>query len=81
MPKIHYETLAEYASESNPDRTYKVKRDPNGTISCSCPAWRFKKLDNDRHCWHTQAVSAMTPEQIQKSQRDAVLAALALDRR
>jgi hypothetical protein len=29
-------------SESTPNKEYKVSQKPDGSFSCSCPAWKFK---------------------------------------
>lgn len=52
-----YSLLAEFPSESNPDKTYKVSHDnSNGIYTCSCPRWIFKRENlPDGHCKHIKA--------------------------
>lgn len=38
------------ASESNPDRTYKITVGSNGAPYCSCPAWSFH-IKPDKRGW------------------------------
>ena len=45
-----YTVVARFPSSSS-DKEYIVKRDENGELSCSCPAWVFKK-QGARTCKH-----------------------------
>lgn len=50
--------VARYPSSSS-SRVYVVKQDQeNGNLSCDCPAWRFKKPNQERCCKHTLGFSA-----------------------
>ena len=42
----------EVQSLTDPDKTYIVARKNDGTIGCSCPAWKFHKAPkiNCKHC-------------------------------
>jgi hypothetical protein len=48
-----YQPVAEYPSASNPGRVYTVSVDEEGNLSCTCPAWVFKKGDV-RTCKHVE---------------------------
>ena len=48
------DVLATYRSKSNPDRRYYINKAKDGSVYCSCPAWRFQhKPAKDRTCKHT----------------------------
>lgn len=49
-----YTEVAQFPS-SNYSKTYTVKRDEEGALSCDCPAWTFKK-QAARTCKHVQQV-------------------------
>lgn len=49
--------VAQFPSSSS-SKTYTVKQDPAGNLSCDCPAWRFKKPNQERVCKHIQQVAA-----------------------
>ena len=49
-----YTEVAQFPSSSS-GKVYTVKRDENGELSCSCPAWVFKK-QGARTCKHIQQV-------------------------
>lgn len=49
----NYNPVATYPSSSNPGKVYTVSVDEQGNLSCSCPAWVFKKQDV-RTCKHVQ---------------------------
>lgn len=55
MDKV-YSEVARFPSSSSA-KVYVVKADQDGSLSCDCPAWRFKKPDQERHCKHTEAVA------------------------
>lgn len=48
--------VARFKSSSNPNKVYEVLQYPSGALSCSCPAWTFKKEGQDRSCKHTKVV-------------------------
>lgn len=48
-----YQPVAEYPSASSPGKVYTVSVDEEGNLSCSCPAWVFKKGDV-RTCKHVE---------------------------
>ena len=57
-----YRELGRFPSGSSAGKFYVVKEDPEGNVSCDCPAWRFKKPNQGRSCKHTQALaSGKTP--------------------
>lgn len=47
-----------YRSKSNPNRWYEVRLNPDGSLSCNCPAWVFKKKGKPRTCRHVEDVHA-----------------------
>ena len=49
----NYKSVATYPSKSNPAKSYTVKVDENGELSCNCPAWTFKK-GTARTCLHVE---------------------------
>ena len=49
-----YTVVARFPSSSS-DKEYVVSRDENGELSCSCPAWVFKK-QGSRTCKHLKLV-------------------------
>lgn len=51
-----YREVARFPSKSNPSKEYTVSVDENGDLSCTCPAWRFKKGDK-RACKHVVEVA------------------------
>ena len=49
-----YIQVGEVASRSS-DRTYAIKEDLQGNLSCGCMSWRFqKKPVEERSCKHTE---------------------------
>jgi len=50
-----YQIVAEFESESEPNRKYTVKVDEMGNLSCNCPAWIYK-AGGVRHCKHIEMV-------------------------
>jgi len=54
MSKV-YNPVATFPSSSNPTKTYTVSEDEQGDLSCTCPAWVFKK-GGARTCKHVQEV-------------------------
>lgn len=49
--------VARYPSSSS-SKVYVVKQDEDGNLSCDCPAWRFKKPNQERSCKHTKEFAA-----------------------
>ena len=41
--------------------TYEVVRQSDGSLTCNCPGWVFKKKDAIRECKHTRLVQAGNP--------------------
>ena len=54
---MEYTEVAQFPSSSS-SKIYTIKRDENGELSCTCPAWRFKKGDKPRSCKHVGQVAA-----------------------
>jgi len=51
----------EFRSKSNPDRKpYVVKVYDDGTMSCDCRGWTFKKVGKPRGCTHTKQVAMLS---------------------
>lgn len=68
-----YRELARFPSGSSAGKLYVVKEDQEGNVSCDCPAWRFKKPNQERSCKHTQAVaSGKSPPAAPASQPEEV---------
>lgn len=66
--------VARFPSASS-SKVYTVKEDPDGNLSCDCPAWRFKKPNQERACKHVQEVTAgnipaVTPPQVDTPDED-----------
>lgn len=51
-----YREVARFPSGSAAGKFYVVK-EGQGDLSCDCPAWRFKKPNQERSCKHTEAVA------------------------
>lgn len=47
-----------FQSDSNPNKQYQTLQYVNGTTSCECPGWKFKRPGNQRLCKHTRWVDA-----------------------
>jgi len=41
--------------------TYEVVRQPDGSLTCNCPGWVYKKKDAIRECKHTRLVEGGNP--------------------
>ena len=54
-PKKVYRTVKTFPSKSDPSKTYTVKQDEEGKLSCSCPQWIFKR-GGVRSCAHIRIV-------------------------
>jgi len=50
-----YNFLLDIPSESKPDKTYSIKMDEQGNLTCPCPIWVFNRRGN-RTCKHTDIV-------------------------
>ena len=54
-------TLFVFASDSSPGKTYQTLLYVDGTTSCECPGWKFKRKttgNGDRTCKHTRFIDA-----------------------
>ena len=51
----NYRSVRDFPSKSNPSKSYTVSIDEDGELSCTCPAWTFKK-GSQRTCRHVQEV-------------------------
>ena len=60
-----YTAVAEFPSKSNPAKAHTVSRDEVGELSCSCPAWKFKKGNKPRTCKHVKAYESGFGERIE----------------
>jgi hypothetical protein len=58
MTEKVYKEIARFPSSSSAGKFYVVKADQEGNLSCDCPAWRFKKPNQERSCKHTEAAAA-----------------------
>lgn len=47
--------VARVPSRTDPSRTYTVRRNPSGELTCECQGWMFRG-----YCWHTEAVKELT---------------------
>lgn len=50
-----YVIVANVPSRSDPSKTYTVRRNPSGELTCECPGYIFR-----RECWHIEAVKDLT---------------------
>jgi hypothetical protein len=44
--------LADWPSDTNPDKTYKIEQDDAGLISCTCLNWLTKRRFKGEDCKH-----------------------------
>ncbi len=51
----NYRSVRDFPSKSNPSKSYTVSVDEVGELSCTCPAWTFKK-GAQRTCKHVEEV-------------------------
>ena len=51
-----------FASNSNPSKTYETILYEDGTTSCNCRGWTFKKDGQERTCTHTRKVESGTAD-------------------
>jgi len=49
-----YRLVAIFESSSSPDSWYRLLENTTGDLSCDCPAWIFKRGDEERNCPHTR---------------------------
>lgn len=56
MANKEYRLVATFPSRSKPGKTYDVKEDEAGNLSCDCPAWIYK-ANGTRTCRHVEEVS------------------------
>ena len=62
MPAHPYEVLIVVKSESNPDKTYEIRKShQDGKTYCTCPGWIFKARKGDGICKHIKAYQASNP--------------------
>jgi hypothetical protein len=47
-----------FSSDSDPDKTYQTQLYADGTTSCDCRGWTFKRGTGPRSCKHTRFVEA-----------------------
>lgn len=50
-----YKLVANVPSKSDPNRTYAVRRNPSGELTCECLGFTFRG-----YCWHTEAVKELS---------------------
>jgi len=52
--------LAVAPSKTDPSKSYEIRRGKDGTIYCTCPAWRYQRLKKGekRTCKHLAAFFA-----------------------
>lgn len=58
-------TVWEFASESSPGKTYQTIQYTDGSTSCECPGWRFKRkvaAGGARTCKHVRFVDMGTAD-------------------
>jgi len=58
---VYFDEVYEFASESNPTKTYKVRqRKDTGQLVCSCPAFIFQRvtLEEKKPCKHINEVQS-----------------------
>ena len=47
--------VANVPSRTDPTRTYAVRRNPSGELTCECQGWMYRG-----YCWHTEAVKELS---------------------
>ena len=59
------DALYVFDSESKPGKQYQTLKYADGTTSCDCPGWKFKRktAGGERTCRHTRLVDAGLAEQ------------------
>lgn len=66
-------TVWEFASESSPGKAYQTILYVDGTTSCECPGYIFKRKrtqDNGRTCKHTRYVEMGTADVHARAKKD-----------
>ena len=53
-----YHTVGFYQSKSDPSKTYLVKVDEKGSLSCSCPQWLYRLVGGVRTCRHVRDIES-----------------------
>ncbi len=53
-----YRTVGVFPSSSDPNKSYEVKEDQSGELSCNCRGWITKKPGQERTCRHVRDVEA-----------------------
>ena len=66
-----YTEVATFPSSSS-DKMYTVKQDEDGNLSCDCPAWKFKKPNQERACKHTRATVKGEAHQVTERLQESV---------
>ena len=61
------ETTWQMPSSSNPSKSYETIKYTDGTTSCDCRGWTFKKMGQERTCRHTRLVDQGIADQHAKS--------------
>jgi hypothetical protein len=57
MAKMVYKLRAYIRSFTEPDKKYAIKKKQDGTFTCACLDWRFRRTQNeDGMCKHLRAV-------------------------
>jgi len=54
---VNYREIARFPSSSS-SKTYTVKENEDGNLSCDCRGWTMKKPGQERGCKHTREVVA-----------------------
>lgn len=57
--------------------TYEVQLKEDGTTSCNCPGWIFKKSSEDRGCKHTRVVEVEAKDFFKKHKKGESLPTVA----
>ena len=55
-PKKVYRTIMPFPSKSDPSKSYTVKQDEQGSLSCNCPTWLYRPIKGVRSCAHIRIV-------------------------
>ena len=67
--KKQYTVVGQFPSSTEAGKTYVVKEDEKGQLSCSCPAWIFKKPSTGRTCPHVEDVLG---QRVQRDMRSSL---------
>lgn len=65
-------TVWEFGSESNAGKVYQTLQYADGSTSCDCPGWRFKRKSAGglRTCKHTRFVEMGTADSHAQARKD-----------